>query len=163
MRESLCILYVFLSLSLNFPLFTYPAWLRHSQPFRLCNFLFLCTFLQFTISGFADETESSEGCCLDERRPLLLEIAQEFYTQQSVQALATYLLENIGQGGMSFLSRLKEPGALLDPQLAASQVLREWVKRKPGEANGKRLFQVLDKPSVNKVAALKFKNQLLHL
>ena len=120
-------------------------------------------FSNFTFSGFVDETESSEGCCLDERRPLLLEIAQEFSTEQSVQALATYLLENVGQGGMSFLSRLKEPGALLDPQLAASKVLREWVKRKPNEANGKRLFQVLDKPSVNKVAALKFKNQLLHL
>ena len=153
-----------LCLSLNFPICTYPAWLRHSQPFRLCDLFFRCTFLQFfSFSGFVDETESSEGCCLDERRPLLLEIAQEFSTEQSVRALATYLLENVGQGGMSFLSRLKEPGALLDPQLAASKVLREWVKRKPGEANGKRLFQVLNKPSVNKVAALKFKNQLLHL
>ena len=43
----ICMPFLSLCLSLNFPIFTYPAWLRHSQPFRLCNFLFLCIFLQF--------------------------------------------------------------------------------------------------------------------
>ena len=109
----------------------------------------------------ADEPDSSNGCRLLDGKPLLLEIAQEFFTEQSVRSLATYLLENVGPGGVAFLSRLKEDGALLDPQLAASKVLREWVKRKPDQAFGKRLLQVLEKPSVNKVAALKFRNQLL--
>ena len=115
--------------------------------------------LLFSLS--VDETASSDGIRLDERRPLLLEIAQEFSTEQSVRALATYLLENVGQGGVAFLSQLKKPGALLSPPLAASKVLREWVKRKPEEAYGKRLLEVLDKQSVNRAAALKFRDQLL--
>ena len=97
----------------------------------------------------------ADGCRLVDGKPLLLEIAQEFSTEQSVRALATYLLENIGQGGVAFLSRFRADGALLDPQLAASKVLREWVKRKPEEAYGQRLLHVMDKPSV------KFKHQLL--
>ena len=103
----------------------------------------------------------ADGCRLVDGKPLLLEIAQEFSTEQSVRALATYLLENVGQGGVAFLSQLKEPGALLSPPLAASKVLREWVKRKPEQAYGKRLLEVLDKQSVNRAAALKFRDQLL--
>ena len=118
-------------------------------------------YLSSLLSNFAEEQFLADGCRLVDGKPLLLEIAQEFFTEQSVRALATYLLENIGQGGVAFLSRLRADGALLDPQLAASKVLREWVKRKPEEAYGRRLLQVLDKPSVNKVAALKFKHQLL--
>ena len=69
----------------------------------------------------------ADSCRLVDGKPLLLEIAQEFSTEQSVRALATYLLENVGQGGVAFLSRLRADGALLDPQLAASKVLRDRV------------------------------------
>ena len=93
--------------------------------------------------------------------PLLLEIAQCFSSDASVRGLATYLLKDVGQGGPAFLSRLKEDGARLDPQIAAHKVLCEWVKRQPREAYGKRLLAVLDQPGVNKTAAFDFKDELL--
>ena len=59
------------------------------------------------------------------------------------------------------LSARKSLAPLLSPPLAASKVLREWVKRKPEQAYGKRFLEVLDKQSVNRAAALKFRDQLL--
>ena len=89
--------------------------------------------------------------------PILLELSSYFTSDREVIGLATFLLENLGQGGRAFVENLPSQSATMK----AHAVLEEWAKRKPEEAFGKTLLSVLYNRMVNPSAARLFENRLL--
>ena len=101
------------------------------------------------------------GVRLTEASPVLREIAQHFTVFNDVQSLAVYLLEDIDQGGLPFITSLSSPGTHLPPSKMALSVFQKWCRRKPSDAFGGRLLEVLEKNNVHPSAAQHFKQELL--
>ena len=97
----------------------------------------------------------------DEASPLLHKIAEHFTDFNDVQSLAVYLLEDIDQGGLAFITNLSSPGTHLPPTKMALSVFQKWCRRKPSDAFGGRLLEVLEKENVHPSAAHHFRHELL--
>ena len=104
--------------------------------------------------------QSPPGAHLYEVSPVLSDLASHFSDVGDVRSLAVYLLKGVDQGGEAFLDGLSSPGVHLPPSKQALAVFKEWCRRKPSEALGERLYQVLVKDNVNLSAALHFKEKL---
>ena len=103
-------------------------------------------------------TVRSEGLSLLPQLPILLEISTYFTRHDEVIALATYLLQGEVLYGKAYVDSLRSEHT---ESLKALSVLKEWCKRKPKEANGKRLLEVLSLQAVNPRAAVDFRTRLL--
>ena len=107
------------------------------------------------------DVSTCTGVHLTEASPVLREIAQRFTDFNDVQSLAVYLLENIDQGGLPFIASLSSPGTHLPPSKMALSVFQKWCRRKPSDAFGGQLLEVLEKENVHPSAAQHFKQELL--
>ena len=114
----------------------------------------------WTVYVPAGHSSPGAGAHLSEASPVLSDLATHFSDVGDVRSLAVYLLKGVGQGGEAFLDGLSSPGVHLPQSKQALAVFQEWCRRKPSEALGERLYQVLVMDNVNPSAALHFKEKL---
>ena len=101
----------------------------------------------------------ASGIPLTRGTPLLHELSRYFSTIDEVIGLAVHLLKDLPTGGRSYVLDSLPPSSSVQDK--AHSVLEEWCRLCPAEANGQSLLDVLKLKTVNPVAAVKFKTQLL--
>ena len=89
---------------------------------------------------------------------LFKDIIKHFYNFDKVIELATFLLEDVGQGGYHFVESRIQGGVPVDNYKLAHDVLDEWIKRSSTATPG-ALYQVLSK--VNPKAADDLESKLV--
>ena len=87
--------------------------------------------------------------------PLLREIAKHFESEIQVRALSVFLL------GDSDIVTGKPLGVIPDLEKLAHEVLQTWVRKKPCEATGMQLREVLNNEHVGPSIAEEFAEQLV--